>query len=1162
MRIYVFLALFLIFSIIPSSAPRAQNADTGFDRQRIEQLQQEQEATAAQAEKLKKQAAEYRELAESAERYAAQASNDRDREDWLKTARGHRANAEKLELDAARQLENADETAGRAGDLQGQVDEKETRARERQQEYDRQAAELSAREEARRQAEANNPNTGLRVKNVIGLWRDAAHEDEPFVIVQKDPNSKAYPNELELHNPRRTWKGTFHTDPPPGEPLITMSYKPKAEEMNSEIPEWARKKIEGELEWKLEINGGGTCGTPALTVDFYPGEVKWKETGGWFSKGDVSIEGRGTARRFDLHQSVPDMRAYTYGASQLFLRPPGMPQQVSDEEAAKTGDFNEHLDTVDALVHGQRFFINVVLPYEEAEKQGDKLTVDIKASGGDSTTVELQRSSLRRGRSAVYTHYDEITISDPLDATEEDRDPPLLSMNYILGYQGARIDLDVENGEIVTFSYGEASQAVPVFNSWVQRGINRHQEAIQRLRPFYSLILSDPHATKAQKEEATDRLTMISNYEHIMKSEEIHDFIRNKVGEAYFGEAFGLVGMTDEQVQSQAELTGSYYPLTDAARRETSAAMKKIYDGVVWTSGYERYLIQNTVVSSRVTYRETALNELPKAITFAMYEIVAGMSGVGDIYTMRTGKDIFGKPVPMWQRIMAGVSLASSNILTFTAPHVMSGPEFKGFNPAQLSRRAMRSGARMRLKTHEHITAKYGAQKIEAAMKEMSAEQVNSVAPGRSQPEDVTPSETPVGCAGTPEPPTNISAPPPRPQPLDAKILAVKRTMGQNTEVVNPGADPLLPPQEFETCQCASTQLAMKEDLGTAISEMSQFGMLVRKGHVVPGKNMPLSTGYTDAQLTAFLQETGAEVMIMPARGGRALSLEAMEAWMNRGWRVRDVIKTVDDGSPHAIQPRRFIRNDKGEITEVQWFDPAFGKELKTPVCDYLNKLAFDGYDTILYRWKEGDAPGGTQAASAQPKPTIEYPNGRRSPGASAGESEGGIMHRELPPDENVDPNSIVQLDEKRQPITEASRQAHQREVERLDRRLDELYPGETKPRLNTIPRESLKKIYADGVWQPPSGGGASFSRAQNDVTARNEVVAVKVREGHENFVEWTTDRENRGLSPTFWPSGKIGEGKSTTYIPAEHLEWIDGDQKTWVPFTEKKLEVDEFTLE
>lgn len=1162
--VFLILALACILFALPVQAQGIES-DTIYMQQQSDTLQDSAEGYKRQAEKLRSQAAQYRDLAKSADTYAAQASNIKDKADWEETARKHRAEAEKLEQQAAAEDDKGKGAGEGSAAMRDKIEDVKAREAAKQEKFDAQMAEVEARNAAQKIAEDNNPNKGKKVESFIGLWRDVGHEDEPFVIVQQDPGSKAYPNRLEAHTPRRVWKGDFHSDPPPGEPLITMTYKPKAEEMNPEIPEWARKKIEGTLEWKLKIDAAGTCGTPALSAAFYPGEVKWEEKEELMGKGKVSVEGEGEARRIDLRQSVADMRFYSYGSAKLFLRPPGLGRQKSDDEAAQTGDFNEYTDTVDALVQGQRFFIEAVLPYDEAKKQGETLTVNIKASGGDKTTVDLRAGAMRQGRAVRYTHTDPVTIADPLDVTEEDRDPPLLSMNYILGYQGARIDLDVENGELVTFSFGGAQQAVPVFNSWVQRGINQHQEAIQRLRPFFSLVLADPSATKEQKEQATKRLIMITNYERITDSDKIHDFIRYHVGDAYFNEARGLISMSPDEIQREAELTGAYYDLGDL--RDGSKNKSGIYNGVVWTSQYEMKRIEDTVVRARVNYRDTALTELPRAMTFALYTTVMGMTGAGDAYTLSTGKDIFGKPVPAWQRVMSAISLVSSTTLTFTAPHVMTPPTMSGFNPSQLSGRIMRLGARQRLKLHEHINAKYGAQKLEAAMKTMNAEQVAAVAPGAGKPAEAgAPGNEPIGCGGNKKNPTAVteavplpSGMPPlpaHPAPLHPRILELKARYGANVKVVNAGRTPRLPPQEFETCQLGSTQLAMFEDVGFAMSEMTQFGVVVRNGQVKVGVGeMPLAKGYNDGQTVGFLEATGAEVMTIPSRNNsRPLTLEAMDAWIQKGWRIRDVVRTLDTNQPHAIEPREMIRNEKGEITDVQWYDSAYGEILELPACDYINQLAAGGYDIILYRWKEG---GKAQTVAArQPtiqypkKPTIEYPDDtKRNPGAGQKRSD-------------IDVSDMHLLDDKGNVVSRKQQAAHEAEVKRLDKRLEQLHPGNTKPHLNTISRESLRKIYASMKWLPPKEGGAAFSRAGSDFTGRHEVIAVRIRPGHENFVEMVPTSNGTGYVPRYWESGQKGVGKSSDIVPAEHFEWIDGDLKAWVPFTEKLIEVDEFTMD
>ncbi len=93
-----------------------------------------------------------------------------------------------------------------------------------------------------------------------------------------------------------------------------MTYKPRAAEMNPDIPEWARKKIEGILEWQLEISGRHTCGVPKLRAGFYPGEVEWRPDGESSVDG-AWIAGKGVVRAINLKLDDTVIRGRRHAAS-------------------------------------------------------------------------------------------------------------------------------------------------------------------------------------------------------------------------------------------------------------------------------------------------------------------------------------------------------------------------------------------------------------------------------------------------------------------------------------------------------------------------------------------------------------------------------------------------------------------------------------------------------------------------------------------------------------------------------------------------------------------------------------------------------------------------------------------------------------------------------
>ncbi len=1156
---------FLLLAVVPAARAQDSNGDIAFIEKRIELLQNDAEAARTQAGKAEERAEKYRELMNSALQNMSTATQPRDKEDWRKTADDRRVQVEKLGEEARTLRATAEAKDAEIAALRAEVGDKKNTAARKQEKFERDSKELAAREAAEN---AGPDRSAVTVANVLGLWRAVNDEDEPFAIVQQDPASKAYPHRLEAHTPRRVWKGDFHTNPAPGDPQVLMTYKPKAEEMNPDIPEWARKKIEGELEWQLEIEVAGTCGTPHLTASFYPGEVKWREDGEG-QKDGVWVEGKGRAREIDLAISIPDMSFYSYGSSRLYLRPEG--PRTSKESVGEEGGFDESFDTIDALTEGQRFHIDVILPPEMAQKQGETLRVNVKAAGGDKTTVELRSGAMRKGRSVIYTNTDAITIADPHDWNEEDHDPPFLSMNYIMGYQGARIDLSVDNAELVEFSYDGALQQVPVYKSWVQRGIASHQEAIERLRPFFGMVLADGKSTAEQKKEATMRLGMIANYERLMASPEIHDYIRNKIGDHYFNPHTGIIGMTASQMQEAAETIsptegGGSNAYLDDRLRDGNNHHNPVFKGVVWMTPLEKITVEKMVVQARSDYRDIALDELPRAITFALYATVAGLSGAGDLYTIRTGEDIFGKKVPGWQRIMSAVSLVSGQVITFSAPHLMTPPTMKAFNPAQQSGRAMRAGVRAKLGEQKILATNARMKEIIKTLDTMTPAQRNSVAPAVGAASEVKVSDAPIPCAmaaktaaASPPLPHTITPVPPRPAPLKTPFQAVQGRYPQRTYEVNPGSEPLFPPQAFETCQCGQATLAHQEATGTALSEMTQFGVGVKTGAIRPGEHMPLSKGYTDQQMIAVLEATGAETMVIPTGKGGRLTLEQIDMWMQRGWNVRDVVRTINTKEPHAINIRRMNRNAKGEIESVEWFDSAYGKELGLDSCDYINEFAASGYDLVLYRWKSG----GSGAKTVVAKPTIEYPAGHpnapRPPGSAAPEgtqppAAGGdeaqpkpkLEVEEFSLDDGVKVEELT-LDDPVPPMGTPEYSSY------LHKIVNKLYEGRTAEPINIIGYDGYQNIMNGQEWQPPVGGGASFSPA-NVGTLRQGDIAIRVKPSSiGKHIELTHEQHGSGRVPRYYPSGKVGQGGYNSYIPPAHLEYLDVETNTWRSFPETK---------
>src|SRR5262245_4029740 len=129
------------------------------------------------------------------------------------------------------------------------------------------------------------------VETLLGKWKN--ENDSSVITIEplyfRDPTRK---NELKLSG-THDWGGIYRAG------SLGFRRTPKFEEMNSEIPEWARKRVEGKLSWELELVAADECGYPALQGKWYPGEVSWREEkdqAGNVLKQEATVVGRGVPR--------------------------------------------------------------------------------------------------------------------------------------------------------------------------------------------------------------------------------------------------------------------------------------------------------------------------------------------------------------------------------------------------------------------------------------------------------------------------------------------------------------------------------------------------------------------------------------------------------------------------------------------------------------------------------------------------------------------------------------------------------------------------------------------------------------------------------------------------------------------------------------------------
>ena len=735
----------------------------------------------SEVEKIEERAKRYEDMAEDARKQAEESTHKADKNHWLENADQRMQRAKNLHDDATKLLEKVDAAENKIADLKDTLSAKKETVQQEEARWAEQQKETAQNNSA--SDESKNPRFTREM--LFESWEiDIRHKgDDPgvFVIAPENPRSEEYKYSLVLATVEREWKGRFYgpneLDTPEG--LASFTYKPNADEMNPDIPAWARKKIEGELEWKLVLEQDGTYGTPRLITKFYPGKIEWEESD---EAQTASVTGEGEPRTYIYSPIIDDIHAFTYGTPEVDIR-------------MKGADKNE-TRPIEGIIKLQPFFVDVFLTPEMAAKAGKTLMLDIKGEKGSSTSIKLISGAKNTNGMTIYTHYDPVAIANRGDTRIDDYTPMTGSVDWMMGkvldnddyHPGTRLPINIENGEMVSFSYDGSSYTVPVFDTWVQRGIARHVHAMQTLYGFYSFIKDGyPPASQFAKDEAAAKLQMMDNYKAIMESEEVHDHIRYAVGEKYFGAAdaqgsymdvrmlmptynqmdsvdiyrstlgenptkkeielerkkaaafkkntiAGLVGRSRWYFNNKAERGGlNYYdhydvitPLTEQTRKG-EIHESGYFDGVLWTHPLEKALIESAAFAANEDLAEEMYHDLPIAMAYAMYSGIASASNMDGLYTYVFGENIMGQKVQQWEKRTAGLGFLFGTILTFALPHIdMEMPSFNNSLKLTGSARGQRLKAQARTKEVKMLNES-SARKIQDAksiLKGFSSERI------------------------------------------------------------------------------------------------------------------------------------------------------------------------------------------------------------------------------------------------------------------------------------------------------------------------------------------------------------------------------------------------------------------------------------------------------
>jgi len=1229
-------------------------------------------------------ARERRSLAEQARKNARDARNAADRNGWNRRAREHDGRADALEEEAAGLIAEAERKEAKAGRLQErlnaatQVDERRRAVAE--------ADERRLREARERKAERRRGAVKLELEDAIGVWK-IDEMDGIFVIVYEEPDLPGQAYKLEAHTQARVWKGTY-TPFEEGDirrmqnARLVFRYKPTFEEMNPDIPEWARRSIEGDLEWEIELDAPKRCGAPELVGHFFPGEVKWREKA---EDGDKSakVTGRGEPRNLTLSlqefepedafvstairirppsigrkdnesdELLPSLSIQKFEPEDVLvsrairIRPPGIGGKDNESDELLPSLFIQKFEPEDAsvstaipvrppgiggkdnesdellpfaplrvLVEKQLFHVDVSLPYELAEKQGEKLTLKLRGlSSGNIETVELLRGAFRRGRPAKYTNYRPLFFGDST---------PFLSQRWQneIGDHAQKIDLDLENGESVAIGFDKTFEVIPVYADMEEYTVARYMEAANFLEKLHRVRLVMPGAPKKDREDAHVRLRRLKNFQILMNKSENPKWLRVLIAEEYLGpveeasqvinnpkKIYGKGQIRTSNLNARARMKGTIEDMWSNELNEWERVgdndRQSRFDDIIWSNQYERLRVTELVGNAwRERVRE-AFDSFMVDLAFGFYEWALSEMSVGygrfrigvlDLFALTGDIDHYGRKLPKGAKIEIIGNLFLSHLTDYAGDELrdnlldgISGYQAPG--DKLLTMRDIAQTLRGRNIQRQKVKLKRppGSPKNPKLPKSLSKKKIEIAAPILGANKKSIDLSKPVSCAVAP--PRTKSSPSASSQGEDSmdKALTVAKRYGIDA-LIDSNPPTKGSPQEFGTCQVR----AVLAGAGVEMNDIAVLRLLAENSKKFANKmkgiseeQHPLVRGFNEEEAHMLAGILGRESISLP--NGRLLTMKHLRSLKENGdWSIKIVINARDytDGDDkHSLDIVGFKNDPDGCGLLVTVYDSDLHRRVTMPAKELKDRLA--NYPVMLHRAKKGKSgkvvQPGIQVSTTEKPPRVGSKNKHFNPDSDDNYERPPVII--TPVDKQYTREEALRIIAELGPKEKAGElKGISDSVKLLDARmsirtLDQL-TADAKNRPSWIPGRNMTlhdlvkqmpkedtnmpihvtttavlfEVAGERKWDISNGPSFGHGGTISD-TMREGNVAIRVKKGHEGFVQFEDDkRGNRGMVPFYWPSGKHNEGvRNNSIIPTEHLEYLDPgkgpDQERWRDF-------------
>ena len=501
---------------------------------------------------------------------------------------------------------------------------------------------------AQRAPGGNSPQAGgrnLRVEELLGEWKGEG-DGKTINIEQLYLNDPGRKNELKFSGDH-DWGGGYRDG------SLGFRRAPKFEEMNSTVPLWARKMVEGQLSWTLELKAEEEgCGGPVvLKGRWHPGEITWREEKnpgtGEVVKREASVTGKGEPRE------VRYTRAVTAGEGDEggWISKPSIIVRSAVRPVPDS--------VLDSVHRDEPFHVEVKVSQEQAAAIGPTLDVKFRVTK-TRDTAGLRLSSAGSGirGPVIYKAPGPVTLGGGGTGG---------GITRLLGLEISRGDMSaisIEKEDTVVVSYGDVAAEFKAYTHPIQQAVARVEASLNARRSLYESMLQDPQIPAADKKVARTKLRLVTNARRIMESLD-----GNRPRLPVLSDDTQMFSVDHQELSVGAEhlkllddparWRGPWLPLYPGGQLVDDPR----FPGVSYHSQVEKDVVDRGLEQGAIRFFQETSNTL-RQLSSDLILFGISTTGADQFVILCFGITSTGERVDTTERVLAGISLGSQALLS------------------------------------------------------------------------------------------------------------------------------------------------------------------------------------------------------------------------------------------------------------------------------------------------------------------------------------------------------------------------------------------------------------------------------------------------------------------------------------------------------------------